>query len=59
MLEMLERDVELLQMHNVMDYSLLFAIEKNPNYFAIKGKKTNSTTSNDDELDKECKIGFK
>lgn len=26
------KDVELLQYHNIMDYSLLFAIEKNPNF---------------------------
>ena len=28
----LERDVEILQKHNVMDYSLLLAIERNPSY---------------------------
>lgn len=31
-MENLERDVELLRAHNLMDYSLLFAIEKNPAY---------------------------
>ena len=30
--ETLERDVELLRSHNLMDFSLLFAVEKNPTY---------------------------
>jgi len=32
LLSILEADAEMLQSHNIMDYSLLFAVEQNPNY---------------------------
>lgn len=56
---MLEKDANILSQHNIMDYSLLFAVEKNPQYNQFKGagsKITVSTNSNDEELEKECKI---
>jgi len=31
-LDTLERDIEIMQSNNIMDYSLLFAVESNPNY---------------------------
>ena len=58
---MMERDAELLSYHNIMDYSLLFAVEKNPEYHLLKGagsRGTRSTGSQDDELEKECKRCF-
>lgn len=34
-METLEKDIMILKNHNIMDYSLLFAIEKNANYKGI------------------------
>jgi hypothetical protein len=55
---MVERDAELLCKHNIMDYSLLFAIEKNENYSKFKAlgsRGTKSTLSNEEMVEKECK----
>ena len=41
----IERDAEILRQHNIMDYSLLFAIEKNPHYLKLKGPLSKTTTS--------------
>ena len=41
----IERDAEILRQHNIMDYSLLFAIEKNPQYVKLKGPISKTTTS--------------
>jgi len=41
----IERDAEILRMHNIMDYSLLLAIEKNPHYIKMKGTISKATTS--------------
>jgi hypothetical protein len=46
----LERDIKILKKHNIMDYSLLLAVERNPNYKDISGiasKGPSSTTSDD------------
>lgn len=51
--ETLARDVELLRAHKIMDYSLLFCIEKNPAYLALKGKTSISTNSGGEEAAKE------
>jgi hypothetical protein len=37
LLNTLEKDVEMLEKLNIMDYSLLFAVEQNPNYKARHG----------------------
>jgi 1-phosphatidylinositol-4-phosphate 5-kinase len=60
-MENLERDAEMLRSHNIMDYSLLFAIEKNVAYMNRKGplsKTTLSTNSNDEEVMKEMSKTF-
>ena len=57
----MDQDVELLRSHNLMDYSLLFAIEKNEDYMKFKGplsKTTGSTTSNEGEISKEIHKNF-
>ena len=41
----IERDAEILRQHNTMDYSLLFAIEKNPHYVKLRGTVSKTTTS--------------
>ena len=41
----IERDSEILRQHNIMDYSLLFAVEKNPHYVKLKGPISKTTTS--------------
>jgi hypothetical protein len=33
-MDQLHRDSDMLKAHNVMDYSLLFAIEQNPDYIS-------------------------
>lgn len=50
-LENLEKDVALLQRHNVMDYSLLFAIEYNPSYKRPLKAGSRSISSNSVEND--------
>ncbi len=58
LMDIIERDVALLKAHNLMDYSLLFAVERNANYSSIKGpsRATTSTISEEDEvLNKRCK----
>lgn len=47
-LEQLERDVEILLKHNLMDYSLLFCIELNPNYKKHAGPSTASSMITED-----------
>jgi hypothetical protein len=47
-LDNLDRDVKVLQSHNIMDYSLLFAIEKNPDFDRFSHGKTKSSQSDDD-----------
>lgn len=37
-LETLERDVEILVKHEIMDYSLLFAAELNPDYVSLQSQ---------------------
>lgn len=53
-LDMLERDSEMLRRHNLMDYSLLFAIEKNEAYTRLRGtisKNSKMTlTATEDEM---------
>ena len=52
LLNTLEKDVEMLEKLNIMDYSLLFAVEQNPNYKARHGPTSQimSTTSDEGEL---------
>jgi hypothetical protein len=45
----LEKDSMLLRAHNVMDYSLLFAVELNPAYSQFKGGKSKTTKSSGSE----------
>ena len=53
-LDTLERDSEILRATNVMDYSLLFAIEKNASYMQIRGTvKTRSASKVDPKEDEE------
>jgi hypothetical protein len=48
-MDILERDAKILKKHNIMDYSLLFCIEKNPNFKEVKGlSRGPSSTSSDD-----------
>ena len=52
----IERDSEILRSHNLMDYSLLLAIEKNENYIKLKGnisRATGSSLSAEKELNDE------
>ena len=56
-MQTIEHDAELLRAHNLMDYSLLFAIEKNEAFMRLKGgsKVSKSTFSGgmcDEETDK-------
>ena len=49
-MNMLERDAALLRAHNVMDYSLLFAVEKNSNFKGINNpSRGTATTKSEDE----------
>ena len=62
-MESIDRDAELLRSHNLMDYSLLFAVEKNAAYMKLKGgsKKSKSTFSGgalDEETDRVIMTGF-
>lgn len=62
-LDTLERDSEILRATNVMDYSLLFAIEKNASYMQIRGTvKTRSASKvdpkEDDELARQLHKNF-
>jgi hypothetical protein len=52
LLNTLEKDVEMLERLNIMDYSLLFAVEQNPHYKARHGPTSQimSTTSEEGEL---------
>ena len=61
----LEFDVEMLRQHNLMDYSLLLAIEKNADFEKMKrakggafSKTTHSTNSVDDEISRELHKKF-
>jgi hypothetical protein len=59
----MEKDVLLLKNHNIMDYSLLFCIEKNPAFKKLIGQsKTGSSRSLDseefDKLSKTRKLFF-
>ena len=48
-MDTLERDAKILKRHNIMDYSLLLCIEKNPHFKEVKGmSKGPSSTSSDD-----------
>jgi hypothetical protein len=47
----LERDASLLRAHNIMDYSLLFAVERNAHYKHVKGPSRATTTTNSEEDD--------
>ena len=48
-MDTLERDAKILKIHNIMDYSLLFCIEKNPHFKDAKGlSRGPSSTSSDD-----------
>jgi hypothetical protein len=56
LLDILDKDVKLLQGHNIMDYSLLFAVEKNTNFKGGKSTATRTITSDDnDENQTKCK----
>jgi 1-phosphatidylinositol-4-phosphate 5-kinase len=62
-MESIDRDAELLRSQNLMDYSLLFAVEKNAAYMKLKGgsKISFSTFSGgtlDEETDRVIKTGF-
>ncbi|CDW83493.1 phosphatidylinositol phosphate kinase [Stylonychia lemnae] len=60
-IDMMERDSEILKAHNIMDYSLLFAIERNSHYKGIKGPSRATTSTNsdqDDETDKTLLRNF-
>lgn len=49
-MNILERDAALLRAHNVMDYSLLFAVEKNSHYKGVKNlSRATTTTKSEDE----------
>jgi hypothetical protein len=52
LLNTLEKDVEMLERLNIMDFSLLFAVEQNPNYKARHGPTSQimSTTSEEGDL---------
>ena len=59
LLDILDRDVALLQSHYIMDYSLLFAVERNAHFNGIKApsRATTSTNSEEDvENNQRCKI---
>jgi hypothetical protein len=52
-LNTMEKDAAILEKHNIMDYSLLFCIEKNPSFKKFnKSQRTGSSNSLDsDELE--------
>ena len=58
----IERDSEILRQHNIMDYSLLLAIEKNEYYNTLKGAMSKggpaSALSEDSEFNKELMKKF-
>lgn len=41
-LESMKKDLQLLSLYNMMDYSLLLCIEKNPDYTRVVGRSTGS-----------------
>jgi hypothetical protein len=47
----LERDAQILRAHNIMDYSLLFGVERNAHYRNVKGPSRATTTTNSEEDD--------
>ena len=49
LLETLDQDVQLLEKHNIMDYSLLFAIEKNPNFKGAQSSASRTVVSDENE----------
>ena len=50
-MNILERDATLLRNHNIMDYSLLFAVEKNAHYKDIKNPSRATATTKSEEDD--------
>lgn len=52
----IERDAEILRQHNIMDYSLLFGIEKNPHYVKLKGGAISKTTTSVISVDNDQSI---
>lgn len=56
-MNILERDATLLRNHNIMDYSLLFAVERNANFKNIKLPSRATTTTNSDDNDENYQRG--